>query len=319
MHIERAAKTDYAALAQLWNTVYPEDSYTADEFYHLDTAHEAPCRCARFVLKEQGEVVASSSYLQFIGMYHPQKFMVNVFVHPDARGRGLGRALYRHLLSELAPFEPISFSAQVRETLPDALRFAEARGFREIKRDWIAVLDMSRFDPAPYRGLEPRLAEKGVLIKRLSELGETPETRRRLHALFGELRQDVPRSEPATPIGYEQFEKLFLQAPDFFPEGLFLAMHQGEFVGMTMFWKGEQNEALHTGLTGVKRAYRGQGLATALKVKALTFAKTLDIPKVYTDNDTKNVEMIAVNAKLGFERQPAWISLRRTIEDVRDA
>ena len=317
--ITPAERADYDALARLWNTVYPDDCYTGDAFYHLDSVHEAPCRCARFVVKRGSDVVASSSYMQYVGMYHPQKVMVNVFVHPEHRSAGLGGRLYDDLMAHLRPFDPISLNAQVRETETQALGFADRRGFRETKRDWQAVLEPSRFDPAPYRGLEAKLAGEGLRLARLAELersSDRADLEARFHRLWSELRQDVPRSEPATPITFEQFQKLFLNAPDFYREGVFFALCGDDLVGMTMFWQGEGDDALHTGLTGVRRAYRGRGVATALKVRALEFARTLGASKVYTDNDTGNEEMIAVNAKLGFERQPAWIGLRRVMGEA---
>lgn len=311
--IRAAERPDYEELAGLWSAVYPDDRYTAEELYHRDTAHRPPCLCAQFVLRREGRLLGASSYEQFIGMYHPHKFVVNVLVAPEARGQGLGRALYRHLLEQLAPFDPLSLRVQVSEGEPAALAFATRRGFAETKRDWQARLELAGFDPAPYAARIAALEAEGTRFLRLPELGEGAE--RRLHALFSELRQDVPRSEPATPIDFAAFEALFLSAPDFWRDGVFLAEREGELIGMTMFWRSERGDALHTGLTGVKRGYRGRGLATALKVRALEFARRSGAPRVYTDNDTQNVEMIAVNAKLGFQRQPARISLRRTLRE----
>ena len=124
-----------------------------------------------------------------------------------------------------------------------------------------------------------------------------------------------PRSEPATPFSFEAFQKVIIDAPDFSSKGTFLALDDRGFIGMTMFWKGDMDDDFHTGLTGVKRDYRSRGIATALKVSALSYAKSVGAPRVHTDNDTNNIEMIAVNDKLGFVKQPARISMLKVLKE----
>ena len=71
---------DYEQIAPLWNSVYPNDNYTPKEFAYMDSVFEPPCKFQRFVMEEAGEIVGAANYAQFIGQYHPQKFMTNVFV-----------------------------------------------------------------------------------------------------------------------------------------------------------------------------------------------------------------------------------------------
>jgi GNAT superfamily N-acetyltransferase len=311
MDIRHITPQDYPALSALWNRIYTTEPHSARELQQLDAMHEPPCQCARFVMDDGGRLIGSASYMQFVGSYHPQAFVVNVLVDPDYRRRGYGSQLWDDLCAQLAPFAPQKLSAQIREDDPGANRFAKTRGFTEVRRDWEAVLELSTFNPAHY----PATLPDGVQIVRYLELPQDA-TDRRFHALYSELRLDVPRSDPATPISYEQFRKLFLDAPDFYPEGIFFATHRDALIGMTMFWRGELDTALHTGLTGVVRPFRGRGVAKALKVTALTFAKTQGVGRVITDNDTTNLEMIAINDKLGFVKQPAWISLHKTLPDT---
>jgi RimJ/RimL family protein N-acetyltransferase len=143
----------------------------------------------------------------------------------------------------------------------------------------------------------------------LADLGDLEESKRRFHELFSAVRIDVPRSEPMTELSFDQFRALVLDAPDFFPAGVFLALSGGEMIGMSHLFKGSASEDLYAGLTGVRREYRGRGIAKALKVKALRFAKEAGAPRIYTDNDTTNLEMIAINDKLGFVKLPAWLSM----------
>jgi mycothiol synthase len=64
-----------------------------------------------------------------------------------------------------------------------------------------------------------------------------------------------------------------------------------------------------TGYTGVLRAYRGRGVATALKVAAVQWARARGMAYIYTGNDLTNAPMLAINSQLGFEPLPASAQL----------
>lgn len=67
-------------------------------------------------------------------------------------------------------------------------------------------------------------------------------------------------------------------------------------------------------MTGVIRDYRKRGIATALKVRALTYAKERGAPAVRTWNEVNNDGMLGINFRLGFVRQPAWIEMGKTLK-----
>ncbi len=174
---------------------------------------------------------------------------------------------------------------------------------------------MSQYDPEAFETLERKALMNKIAIKALADFEDQDAIAKAFFECFNEVRQDVPRSEPATPLTWAYFKKSMLDAPDFYPEGTFLALDQEEIVGLTQLWKGESSADLYTGLTAVKRKARGKGIASALKARALRFAKETKATKVFTDNDTNNVEMIAINDKLGFKKLPAWLSMKKEISN----
>jgi GNAT superfamily N-acetyltransferase len=93
-----------------------------------------------------------------------------------------------------------------------------------------------------------------------------------------------------------------------------VALDGERYIGLTQFWRGEATDDLFTGLTAVRREYRRRGVALALKVHALRFARELGAPLIYTDNDSRNAPMIALNDALGFVRQPAYLSLVKALD-----
>ena len=307
-------ESDYPALARLWNTVYPTERYSWREIKHEDAALPPPCRWERLTAIAGDQLVGCAEYRQRPGMYHPQKFVLYLYVHPDSRRRGIGSALYKALGERLEPFDPISLRVQVSEDRPDAIHFARTRGYAETKRDWQAVLELTSFDPRSFSELERKLTAAGIGFTTLAEMGNTLEAQRAYYDLFGEVRQDVPRSEPASPLEYSQFHRLVFEDPGFTPKGVFLAREDGRLVGLTQLWRSEASADLYTGLTGVSRSHRGRGIATALKVRALGAARANGASRIFTDNDTRNVEMIAVNDKLGFKRLPALLSMANSLK-----
>ena len=300
---------DYEQIAPLWNSVYENDNYTAQEFAYMDSVFEPPCKFERFVFERNGEIVGATNYAQYAGQYHPQKFRINVFVRAAERGKGLGGELYGYLLERLEPFDPISLSAMVKADDEAGMCFAQERGFEEKSRDWQSVLMLEDFNPDAF---STRKFED-IHLTSYAGWGVTPERDERFFNFWNQVVVDVPSSEPRTEYSYEQFRKQYLDAPDYFAEGVFFALKDDKPIGMTMFWRSESTSDLYTGLTAVQRDYRGRGIATALKLRALTFAKKRGASKVLTDNDTTNVEMIAVNEKLGFERLPAWVTLKKAL------
>jgi GNAT superfamily N-acetyltransferase len=75
-----------------------------------------------------GQIVAFAEYTQ--SPDSAREFWVNVCVHPDARGRGIGATLYTHLLNALLPHGPLALKSSVHPTQAEAVRFLTARGYR---------------------------------------------------------------------------------------------------------------------------------------------------------------------------------------------
>jgi len=308
----RPTDAEYEAVARVWNLTHPDEPLAARELRHWDEARDPKCKFERFIVEGE-DVLGFAYYDQNPGMYHPQKFEVRVCVSPEAQGRGLGRQLFEAVMEALSPHHPLVLRAHVQEGQTRALEFVRRGGFYEEKRDWESRLDLARFDPAPFEGAEARLQGEGIRVATLAELSRDPEMPRKFYDLFSEVRLDVPRPEPATPISFEQFAKWTFEAPDYLPEGSFVALEGEGYVGLTQLWKSEANSDLFTGLTAVRRAYRGRGVALALKLRAIAYARGVGAPALRTNNDTMNAPMLHLNEKLGFVKQPAWITFRKDL------
>jgi mycothiol synthase len=254
-----------------------------------------------------GELVGFSRFARNAGSYHPQKFRLDLCVDPEFQARGIGKALYLATLEKAQAFNAISLRTQVREGDARALRFAQDRGFLETKRDFENTLELASFDFAAFE----RPLPEGIELKNFRDLN-SPEFRRQFHHVFSTVRLDVPRAEPPTPLTFEFFEENVLDDPELIPEAFVFAMRGTQIVGFTGGYQGAQPGWIDQWLTAVSREARGQGLATAIKVRALRAVLELGFKTVRTDNDTQNASMLAVNEKLGYQRQPAVLSMLKT-------
>jgi GNAT superfamily N-acetyltransferase len=127
------------------------------------------------------------------------------------------------------------------------------------------------------------------------------------------MSRDVPRPDEYTPVKFEEWVKFNLENHNVLPDGYFLAMRQGDFAGVSNLWKAPEADVLHVGLTATRRDYRRMGIALALKLKAIDYARQRGVRELRTGNETRNRPMLSINEALGFVKQPVWVSYVKTL------
>jgi GNAT superfamily N-acetyltransferase len=258
-----------------------------------------------------GRVVATGLYTQYISRYDPRRFHIWEVVRPDYQGRGIGSILYDQIEAALGRFDPIALRTQVREDHTVGIAMLERRGFKEYLRDGESHLDVTAFDPSPYSGIEDRLRRQGIEIKTLRELKGDPDRDRKLYDLDWEVTRDEPGSGDDTRVDFETFVRDGINASSRLPDGYFVAVHGSEYIGLCLLNANKADRTLDHGITGVRRAYRRRGIATAMKVRAIEYAQEHGHPTIKTGNRVGNRAMLAINKRLGFVRQRDWISYEK--------
>jgi RimJ/RimL family protein N-acetyltransferase len=69
-------------------------------------------------------------------------------------------------------------------------------------------------------------------------------------------------------------------------------------------------------MTAVRAAWRGRGLATAMKRATIAWAIDQGLAALETGNDEDNLAMRAVNARLGYRPQPDEVTLRGSVAEA---
>lgn len=310
VHIREATEADYPAVGAVLTAARPGQTVTAEQLRvaaENTRTHPKGLHLAQWVAERGSKIVGFAGVTQWAGSHQPDRYNVTVTVPPEHGRRGVGAALAATVRAHLEERGAREVLAGAREDEPHAVTFLQARGFSELEREFTNVLDLTTWTsqpadlPAGYR--------LRILPDFVADLGETPALGA-FRRTFNEARADEPRRIPAQPYSLDDI-RAYVQHPTFFPDGLWLAVTEaGEVAALTELWRDLADpHALNTGLTGTARAHRRRGLALALKRHSLNVAHAQSIRRVVTHNATANAPMLAINTRLGFQPEPAFIEM----------
>ncbi len=307
---------DLATIVRLSNESYPDYAWTVEELRHMDADwRPAGYFQRRMIAEVDGIPVGYSEISQSRGQFVPDNYTLEVIVRPEARRQGIGSRLYADAEQVLRSRRAHWARNAVKESLAESVGFATIIGAVELKRDWESRLDLASFDPTSFGEAPERVAAAGVRITTLAEEMTTDAVAvRKAYELHAVARLDVPGLDPATPSPFERFESEVLHAPWSLPDAYFIAILGGRYVGeSSLAREGSDPTLIHQNLTGVLREERGRGIAMALKLKAVDYARSRGLKHIRTWNDSLNRPMLAINEALGFAREPAWITFGKDL------
>jgi GNAT superfamily N-acetyltransferase len=293
---------DYKAVVDITNTVWPKRELEIDDLRRADAQHQPPYVRRRFLAEHAGEIVGHGLLEHRENMYHPQRFWLHIDVLPEHGRQGIGTALYDHMLTILkSDYDANELHARTTDNRAFSIQFLEKHGFQEVHRNTETRLQTADFDWARFSGFDDRMGTLGIEIRVLRDLMTADEDALyKVYELHQTLNQDSPSAAQRTRVNFESWRKGYSSAyRHFVPEANFVALHGADYVGLSGLWGDPASDKIYTGMTGVLRAYRRQGIATALKLKGIAFAREHDIPLLITHNKSHN-PMLQLNLKLGF-------------------
>jgi GNAT superfamily N-acetyltransferase len=272
----------------VYNAVWPHDrigiqeerSYRASMLDHVD-----------LLARIDGHVGGSA--LGAIQPEWPEFVFALVTVLPEHRRRGAGTGLYEVISGWARERGLETIQTIVADDDPDSLAFAQRRGFAEESREKGVSLDLTRIEPPSVE------APDGVEIVTWAE---RPELDRGMYEVVLEAAPNIPGSEEGLVEPFEDWLAHDMQAgPGDRPEATFIALAGDEVIGYAKFsLTAAQPTTAHHDLTGVKRAWRGRGVARALKATQIAWAKANGYEELRTRNDERNAPIRRLNEEFGY-------------------
>jgi mycothiol synthase len=302
---------DYDRLAAVEAAVDPSTNTTADWLRQRDESRNPRHLHARFVAEHDGLVVGWGQVAHKWWAFHPHKFVMRLNIEPAHQGHGIGSALFSRLLEVLVGWQPESLGTDTHEDRAMALRFLEHRRFKERSRRWESrlMLESAVLD-------RPAASPSGISVTTYAE--EYPNRGERLARALFDLETAAQRAEPDydpdSAMLFDQFVAYELNPHVFLSDATFLALDGERVVGVSRLARESSHPAVvHVGFTGVHPDYQGRGIAFALKLRTIHYARAHGFREIRTQNDTRNAPMLHINEALGFQRGLAQIIFERTV------
>ena len=222
-------------------------------------------------------------------------------VLPEHRGRGIGSALLAWAGAQALAIGKPGLQVPCSSGRPEGIAFLEHRGFAEYDR--MASVEL------PLAGTErPVVAmPDGV---RLTTLSDEPALLDSLYEACCEIYADLPDPEPVAIGSFDEWRARDIDTPQGTLSGVLIAASGDEAVGLSRLVLQERGTAVGHLITGVRRAWRGRGIALALKRAAIGYGLDVGAERLTAENAIHNAPMRAINAKLGFQPGADFVELR---------
>ncbi|ACO46994.1 GNAT family N-acetyltransferase [Deinococcus deserti] len=304
------APDDFSAIAEVRSASNPDWPVSAEQIGREHANRDPKLYFTELVAEQQGRIVGVGSVGHDDFSFEEWRYWGGLGVHPDARGQGVGSALYTELLRRVQERGAREVRTMLSDQPHDApgRAFLERRGFRVVWERFESRLHTAEAPLGAFDALLARMEADGVRLVSIAELAGDPQRDRRLYELDWRLFQDVPMGSVLTRRSFETWVKEELQDPDMRLDLSFVAVREGvddpltgPYVGYTSLgWNA--GGFYYIGMTGVRREDRGRGVAKALKLASMRALQASGGGLIRTFNDAPNRAMLSMNSQLGFKR-----------------
>lgn len=282
-----ADEADERVSLGIYNAVWPHVAITIDEVRSFkDSVRDH----VEFLARIDGAAVGSA-----VGAVLPRRsdrVVTILTVLEDYRRRGAGSALVHAIAAWAAGRDLGELEVSVMDDDPESLAFAQRRGFAEERREVGVVLHLA--DVTPPAADPPA----GVQIVTWAQ---RPDLAHGMYEVAVEAVPDIPGSQDDQPESFEDWLAHDMRGPGDSPEATFVALAGDEVVGYAKFslTPAQPTIASHD-LTAVRRAWRGRGVARALKTAQINWALASGYTELRTRNEDRNAPIRHLNARLGY-------------------
>jgi GNAT superfamily N-acetyltransferase len=294
-------QTDFPRIAELRNTAdpVPVNARLLQEWERQNP--QGQIRHRMVAMEESGQIIGYNDAGRDPWM-QAGLFDLHLLVDPAWRNQGIGALLYQDALQFSREQGATKLQGQARDNCDAYLRFAQARGFQVTRHAFESTIDLATFDEGCFAGHIEAIEATGIRFFTLADVGNTLEAQQRLHSLNARLVEDIPGNQGW--LSFEEFLAEVCAASWYRADGQIVAADGDAWVGMAAVGYFEATQSMYNMMTGVEQAYRGRGIALALKLLSIRCARSYQAMYIRTHNDSENAPMLAVNRKLGYQPQP---------------
>jgi len=295
-----AGEPDEQASLDVYNAVLPHEAVTMEDVRSFKAGARGH---VDYLARIDGAPAGSA-----VGVIFPQRadrVFTIVSVLAGHRRRGVGSALYQAISAWAAGRGLSQLEVAVLDNDAESLAFAQRRGFVKERHELGVVLRLGEITPP---AIEP---PDGVEI---TTWEERPELTRGMYEVALEAEPDIPGSEDDEVEPFGDWLVHDMQGPGDRPEATFVAIAGDEVVGYAKFsLTAAQPTIAHHDLSAVKRAWRGRGIARALKAAQINWALANGYTELRTRNEVRNEPIRRLNARFGYRPGIGQIYLTRPI------
>ncbi|MCP8615696.1 GNAT family N-acetyltransferase [Salirhabdus salicampi] len=264
------------------------------------------------VITPNGELVGFGRYVSgtWDPILKPGYVEVTVKVDKEWRNKGIGSWILDEIENRAHKNNAKALQTNIQDIKEMDIEWAKKKGFEITNHTFESQLNLSSFDMSQYDSVCKELESSGIRFTNLAEYPQNADSNNRFWDFWWELVTDVPgMQEKPRPDN----ERMISLAKDFDKKGFILAADGEQWVALSMILK-ENDDLCYNSMTGVKKEYRGKGLALAIKVKAIEYALHHNVKYIRTHNNSKNLPMLSVNKKLGYKSKPGFFGLMKPIK-----
>lgn len=313
---------DWPAAIEIANRIFPDSPRNLESALHWDVRWQPDkhFRHRLVAVDESGAIAATGTLQHMPWQFSPDTYEVVIEVDPAKQRRGIGTTLYEAFLAIARERHATLLRTDAKESLTDSLSFLAHRGFEEIQRHWESRLDVHAIDLDAFATAEPRAVQQGFAITTLEaelraagDLGRDT-LLRQLYQLDCECNEDEPAFMPVTMQSFDRWCDDLFSTPNKLPDAHFLMKDGDRIVGLSALFRNlSLAHVLQQGFTAVARTHRGRGVAMALKVRGVRYARDHGYREIRTGNNTRNRPMLRINEAMGFVKQPAWVEFGKQL------
>lgn len=305
---------DFALKTTLWNKAWPEYYRTEKIHRHDEETRNKEYYFIELIIEQDGTPIGMGEYMDDWDTDIDDDYFFMLYIDPDADFQAAANAFMDAMNADIASRGGKTSGTIMLENHEDRCQLLKDHGYTPAMREPRSELDVTSFDFSRYDWVDAKMADEKIEIVGLAEVkSRFADWQQRSYDLDWPIVSDIPTTVELKRQPFEEFIKHFSH-PNHLVDGGYYAIDGDQLVGLSVVKAVDGNpEQLSVGITGVLPSHRRRGIATALKLETIKFARRYGAKIIKTDNEENN-PMYDLNVQLGFKPKPALLIFEKNLQ-----